>query len=122
MTLDPAKLESLVVEGWRARIKTVKNRKYIAVRKGGKERSLGPFTEELWSQLEQAGLVKRDPNEALNIMQKSLDKAVQDIAELKQKLGQEKPTHEVDEAAILKWRMDHCFYANAYRSNNFCSI
>jgi len=35
-------------EGYSFRVKTVKNRKYITARKGQKEKSLGPYTEEKW--------------------------------------------------------------------------
>jgi len=44
-------IEKLLLEGWRPRIKKVKERRYITVLKGKKERSLGPYTDELWDKV-----------------------------------------------------------------------
>ena len=46
-----SEIEGLIDEGWKPRIKTRKNRKYITLRKGNKEKSLGPFTEKLWDEI-----------------------------------------------------------------------
>lgn len=42
-------------------MKTVKGKTYISVRKGGKERNLGPYSEELWTRLNDLGMVKVKP-------------------------------------------------------------
>ena len=46
----------LINEGWKPRIKTKKNRRYITVRKGNNERSLGPYTDELWEKVKPLGV------------------------------------------------------------------
>lgn len=46
-----SEIERLINEGWRPRIKKKKNRRYITVRKGNKERSFGPYTDELWEKV-----------------------------------------------------------------------
>ena len=51
-----SEIEGLINEGWKIRIKTKKNRRYITVRKGNKERSLGPYTDELWNKVKPADL------------------------------------------------------------------
>ena len=119
--LDPAELESLVTEGWRARRKTVKNLEYITVSKGGKDRSLGPFNKELWEQLEHSGLVKRDPSEGLNKLKEAMAKATLDIAELQQTLEQVKPRLEFDAAAMLEWKLNNCLFVETYGGNRFCA-
>ena len=44
-------LKKLHTRGWHFFIRTVKNRRYVTVRRKGKEKSLGPYSEELWSRV-----------------------------------------------------------------------
>lgn len=46
-----SEIEGLINEGWKPRIKKKKNRRYITLRKGNKEKSLGPYTDELWEKV-----------------------------------------------------------------------
>ena len=41
--------------GWHFFIRTVDERKYITIRRKGKERSLGPYSDELWRMIEGLG-------------------------------------------------------------------
>jgi hypothetical protein len=50
--VDPDEVAGLVGEGWSFRIKVVKGRRYITVRRGRSERSLGPYSEELWTHIQ----------------------------------------------------------------------
>lgn len=43
-----ADIEAFLKEGWNFRVKVVKGRRYVTRRKGQQERSLGPYSEELW--------------------------------------------------------------------------
>ena len=46
----------LIRQGWKPYIKTISGRKYIVLQKGGRSRSLGPYTGEKWARvLELAG-------------------------------------------------------------------
>lgn len=49
-------LKKYVEEGWRARIKTMKGHRYIVLRLRGKDKSLGPYNEDLWKKLEALGM------------------------------------------------------------------
>ena len=51
-----SEIEGLVNEGWKPRIKNRKNRRYITLRRGNKERSLGPYTDELWDKVKPTDL------------------------------------------------------------------
>lgn len=42
-------------QGWHFFIRTVDERKYITIRRKGKERSLGPYSDELWKIIEGLG-------------------------------------------------------------------
>jgi hypothetical protein len=44
-------LKKLYTRGWHFFIRTVKGRRYVTVRRKGKEKSLGPYSEELWSRV-----------------------------------------------------------------------
>lgn len=44
-------IEGLLDEGWKPRIKKRKKLRYITLRKGNQEKSLGPYTEELWNKV-----------------------------------------------------------------------
>ena len=44
-------IEGLLDEGWKPRIKKRKKLRYITLRKGNQEKSLGPYTEELWEKV-----------------------------------------------------------------------
>jgi hypothetical protein len=47
--LEPEEIKSLLAEGWAFRIKESHGKRYITRRKGGKERSIGPYSEDLWN-------------------------------------------------------------------------
>ena len=44
-------IDGLIDEGWKPRIKKRKKLRYITLRKGNQEKSLGPYTEELWEKV-----------------------------------------------------------------------
>jgi len=50
--VDPDEVASLIGEGWSFRIKVVKGRRYVTARRGRSERSLGPYSEELWTHIQ----------------------------------------------------------------------
>lgn len=58
-------VEKLIGEGWTARIKVVGDHKYITLRKGRKERSLGPYTPELWKRVSH-GVQKTEGSQLLD--------------------------------------------------------
>ena len=45
--ISPNEVAELAREGWRFRVKVVKGRRYITAMRGRRERSLGPYSEEL---------------------------------------------------------------------------
>jgi ribosomal protein L34 len=45
-------LKRLRNDGWRFRTKTAKGKRYISARKGKDEQGLGPFSEELWGEIQ----------------------------------------------------------------------
>jgi hypothetical protein len=46
----------LIRQGWKPYVKTISGKRYIVLQKGGRSRSLGPYTEEKWARvLELAG-------------------------------------------------------------------
>ncbi len=47
-------IEGLLDEGWKPRIKKRKKLRYITLRKGNQEKSLGPYTDELWEKVKPA--------------------------------------------------------------------
>lgn len=52
-------LLALAKEGWKARQKRVKGRNYISIRRGTREKGLGPYNEALWSQLQDLGMTSQ---------------------------------------------------------------
>ena len=50
--IDTVELTSLRNDGWHFRIKTVKGKRYIAARKGRDEKGIGPFSDELWGEIQ----------------------------------------------------------------------
>ncbi len=46
-----SEIEGLISAGWKPRIKTKGNRKYITLRKGNKERGFGLYTDTLWEKI-----------------------------------------------------------------------
>jgi hypothetical protein len=74
-------LLALAKEGWKARQKRVKGRNYISLRRGTREKGLGPYNEALWSQLQDLGMtsqkdqyVTREHNDVSMVaMQKQID-------------------------------------------------
>ncbi len=44
-------IDGLIDDGWKPRIKKRKKLRYITLRKGNQEKSLGPYTEELWEKV-----------------------------------------------------------------------
>ena len=79
MDLD---LPALAQEGWKGRRKKVKGRDYISLRKGTREKGLGPYTDELWMQLQGFGMTPQnvqnvalvqDDNAAIVAMQQQID-------------------------------------------------
>ena len=86
-------LKKYAKEGWRARIKIVKGHKYIIIRLRGKDKSLGPYNEELWKKIEALGMtptksIKHVPIEdastveSLVDLQKQIDGLKRTVAEL----------------------------------------
>jgi len=57
MDLD---LPALAQEGWKGRRKKVKGRDYISLRKGTREKGLGPYTDALWMQLQDFGMTPQN--------------------------------------------------------------
>lgn len=93
----------LLEEGWTPRIKTVKGHRYITLRKGKKEKSLGPHNEELWNQLkaliplpkfEQRPLKKLEIYESLKALSHRVEDLESELKWLKSRpnVGEEKAT------------------------------
>ena len=51
-------IQQYAEESWQARIRVIKNRKYIIVRKLNKDKSLGPYSPEKWQKCVELGMVK----------------------------------------------------------------
>ena len=94
-----SKIEGLIKEGWKPRIKKKKNRRYITLRKGNEERSFGPYTDELWEKVKPADLsailshvldLERRINELERAMAKPR-KIKRRKRQFKRKLNQEQP-------------------------------
>jgi len=120
MVLD---VEALAEEGWKARKKTVKGHQYIVVRKKGRDRSLGAFSEELWERLRRLGMVKEKVGVSeLKDLKDSVAKANKKIDDLKKELEKVKATPRVDESSkLLEWKVSRCPFAKSYINNVFCS-
>ena len=55
MAKEPAsleKIEQLLLEGYRIRVKIVKGKKYLAARIKGDDNGLGPYTQEMWDKIQ----------------------------------------------------------------------
>jgi hypothetical protein len=65
------RLQTLIENGWRFRVKTVKKRRYITMRKRQMERSLGPYDEDLWKRIQ--SIKKRQINQRELSTQESED-------------------------------------------------
>lgn len=72
-------------EGWKAKIKTVKGHKYIVLRLRGKDKSLGPYTEELWNKCIQLEMTRREP-ENIDALKKTVEKLTQQVNDVVLKL------------------------------------
>ena len=57
MVATQDEIETWRKEGWNFRVKSVKGKKYITRRRKQKEKSLGPYSEELWSKLNQTPIL-----------------------------------------------------------------
>ncbi len=121
-------IEEYAAEGWTARKKVVTGREYIIVRLGGKDRSLGPSSDELWKRCQKLGMVKAKitPEDFLNI-QNILAKTNQEVTALRQELEKLKTKHEKTETdpkseELLRWKISNCIYSKCYlKQNVFCS-
>jgi hypothetical protein len=58
---------ALVKDGWNFRVKVSKGRRYITRRKGQIERSLGPYSDELWGTIEKFRKEFREEGELSSI-------------------------------------------------------
>ncbi len=87
--IENVDLEALRNAGWRARIKTVSDRKYITLRRKGKERSLGPYNEKLWNELEQLIMTpkKNTKVKSLTDVEKALTEAMRERGYMKIRLS-----------------------------------
>ena len=68
--VDPDEVASLIGEGWSFRIKVVKGRRYVTARRGRSERSLGPYSEELWTHIQR---LRKEGTEARSVSSPEAD-------------------------------------------------
>ncbi|OGD59323.1 hypothetical protein A3K78_08375 [Candidatus Bathyarchaeota archaeon RBG_13_52_12] len=73
-------LTSLMNDGWRFRIKTVKGKRYISARKKGDEKGISPFSEEVWGEIQ--NLTDRDGGlkEVASIKEKPPDEGQENLS------------------------------------------
>ncbi len=74
--ISEEEIKRFVEDGWSFRVKKSGNRHYITRRKGQRERSLGPYNEELWDMLQRIKKMKKGPIatvSAFQIKQRDLD-------------------------------------------------
>ena len=121
--MDEKDVSHLLDDGWVPRIKTVKNRKYMTVRKGGKEKSLGPYNEELWNKIAKLGRVEhRLTFEEWNGLKSILATNDDTIAELKAEFNMLKARQEVvNDLFNLAEMVSQCPYSKMWYGQNFCS-
>ena len=104
-------INRFIEDGWNFRVKITSGRSYITRRKGQKERSLGPYTEELWSLIGE--LLNPSPKEIGELTKldvkhsevtRAQDKMVARVREL---------TEKIDKAIMLHrglHMMQNCYY------------
>lgn len=80
------KIVKFVSEGWKFRIKKVKNHNYIISYQGKKERSLGPYNDSIWKIIERQGGVKATPRSNTNLLRKELGEIKDRLDELETSL------------------------------------
>ncbi len=74
----PENIEKYVSEGWKFRVKQVGSHRYILRYKGKEEKSLGSYSDELWTLIEEKGGEKAKPrrDEMLSIEIKELKERI----------------------------------------------
>ena len=75
---EEERIKKLVEEGWNFRRREISGHDYIIAYKGGKEKSLGSFSDEKWNLLQEQGVVKTEPiqlngNAGFNLLKAELD-------------------------------------------------
>jgi hypothetical protein len=72
-------LTSFIKDGWRFRIKTVKGKRYISARKGGDEKGVGPFSEELWGEIQKLSDLGVDLKKGVSLKEKTSNEENKDL-------------------------------------------
>ncbi|EMR74281.1 hypothetical protein MCGE09_00648, partial [Thaumarchaeota archaeon SCGC AB-539-E09] len=80
-------IKKYIFDGWNFRRKISKNREYITRRKGQVERSLGPYTDDLWSLILNLRLGQQDKKEQTEKKVLNIDQ--RDEVRSKSKVGME---------------------------------
>jgi len=121
--MDLNEAGKLIKEGWIPRIKTVKGRNYMTLRKGGNERSLGPYEKECWSEINKLSGVKPKPDlMEIEDLKDAMAKANDTIAALKADFEKLKAEKASNVSRPLDLKASNCFLAEAYtEKETFCS-
>ena len=116
-------IDGLLRDGWTPRLKVVGGRRYVTLRKGNRERSLGPYTPKLWEEVKRrAQAIQRNkhPHFAISEEVKRLRDELRALADRVEKLEERVSAVQVD-IMLLDDRLREIPISNLYRDFK-CSL